>query len=201
MRLAIDFDGTIADTNRVKAAWILDKLGVVVEPWRCDRTSCVPIIGAAAYEEMSDHVYEREHARDLGGARSVHRAAPIISKGGTPRRHRETAWGAWNSPANGSSGTRCSTSSTNSIPRKTQGRRRSAGGSELRSSSTTTCVIWRLCAPGLRRVLLQDGFNDPTRSTGEVVVCRSWPEVVDALETGGFEDGMVDPDVRDGLTV
>jgi phosphoglycolate phosphatase-like HAD superfamily hydrolase len=60
MRLAIDFDGTVADTNRAKTAWILKNLGTVIEPWHCDRTSCVPIIGLPAYEQMSSQVYERE---------------------------------------------------------------------------------------------------------------------------------------------
>lgn len=56
----IDYDGTIADTNRVKAAWIRERLGREVDPQACDRTSCVPIIGAASYEAMAAVVYERE---------------------------------------------------------------------------------------------------------------------------------------------
>ncbi len=56
----IDYDGTIADTNRVKAAWIRERLGREVDPQACDRTSCVPIIGADSYEDMAAVVYERE---------------------------------------------------------------------------------------------------------------------------------------------
>lgn len=56
----IDYDGTIADTNRVKAAWIRERLGRQVDPQVCDRTSCVPIIGADNYEDMAAVVYERE---------------------------------------------------------------------------------------------------------------------------------------------
>ena len=52
MRLAIDFDGTIADTNRVKGRLNLGKLGIVVEPWRCDRTHCVPIISRAGLRDV-----------------------------------------------------------------------------------------------------------------------------------------------------
>ncbi len=57
--IGLDYDGIIADTNRVKARWIREHLGVEVEPWRCDRTRCVPIIGASAYESMGEVVYER----------------------------------------------------------------------------------------------------------------------------------------------
>jgi len=59
--LGVDYDGTIADTNRQKAAWIRRQLGVEVPASRCDRSSCVPIIGSKHYQAMSDVVYE-EHA-------------------------------------------------------------------------------------------------------------------------------------------
>lgn len=55
--IAIDFDGTIADTNLVKARWIKENLGLDVPAASCDRTSCVPIIGTANYESMAQSVY------------------------------------------------------------------------------------------------------------------------------------------------
>jgi len=60
MIVAIDYDGTIADTNRQKVKWIRARLGIDVAPWECNRTDCVPLIGIKAYEEMGREIYERE---------------------------------------------------------------------------------------------------------------------------------------------
>lgn len=65
MRIGIDFDGTLADTNSVKSHWILSELGLRVPPWRCDRTACVPLIGEAAYTRMAADVYEHTSAQNL----------------------------------------------------------------------------------------------------------------------------------------
>jgi hypothetical protein len=56
----VDYDGTLADTNLMKARWIREHLGRDMPAWQCDRTSCVPIIGAERYEAMADAVYEKE---------------------------------------------------------------------------------------------------------------------------------------------
>lgn len=55
----VDYDGTIADTNLMKARWIREHLRQQVDPWQCDRTSCIPLIGAESYERMANTVYER----------------------------------------------------------------------------------------------------------------------------------------------
>ncbi len=55
----VDYDGTIADTNLMKSRWIREHLRKQIDPWRCDRTSCVPLIGAESYESMANTVYER----------------------------------------------------------------------------------------------------------------------------------------------
>jgi phosphoglycolate phosphatase-like HAD superfamily hydrolase len=71
MRIAIDYDGTIADTNRGKVRWIREHLSLDIAPWDCNRTNCVPIIGADEYGRMSDVVYERDStlaARPVPGA-------------------------------------------------------------------------------------------------------------------------------------
>jgi len=60
MIVAIDYDGTVADTNRQKVKWIRARLGIDVAPWECNRTDCVPLIGIEAYEEMGREIYERE---------------------------------------------------------------------------------------------------------------------------------------------
>lgn len=55
----VDYDGTIADTNLMKVRWIREHLRREVDPWQCDRTNCVPLIGAESYESMANTVYER----------------------------------------------------------------------------------------------------------------------------------------------
>ena len=56
----VDYDGTIANTNLIKARWIREHLHIEVAPWQCDRTSCVSLIGEHNYKRMCDAVYERE---------------------------------------------------------------------------------------------------------------------------------------------
>jgi hypothetical protein len=74
MIIGIDYDGTIANTSEVKAHWIRERLGMVVPPWKTDRTSCVPLIGLDNYERMSLYVYDREgslRAREVVGSRNA----------------------------------------------------------------------------------------------------------------------------------
>ena len=56
----VDYDGTIANTNALKSRWIREQLHREIDPWQCDRTSCVPLIGAQNYKQMCNAVYERE---------------------------------------------------------------------------------------------------------------------------------------------
>ncbi|MBN1290878.1 MAG: hypothetical protein JXB48_03485 [Candidatus Latescibacteria bacterium] len=68
---ALDYDGTIADTNTIKSKWIRDEFGIEIAPYNCDRTWCVPIIGEDNYNRMSPFVYDREHslqAKPIPGA-------------------------------------------------------------------------------------------------------------------------------------
>ena len=60
MIIGIDFDGTIADTNSEKSAWIKRELGLDVKPYLCDRTCCVNMIGAEEYQRMSVEVFSEE---------------------------------------------------------------------------------------------------------------------------------------------
>lgn len=59
-KLALDFDGTIADTNAMKSILIREKLGLDIPAWQCDHTLCAPQIGEEAYQEISNIVYDRE---------------------------------------------------------------------------------------------------------------------------------------------
>lgn len=60
IRIGIDFDGTTADVNAVKSRWIESELGLLIEPWECNRTDCVPAIGQETYERMSGIVYQQD---------------------------------------------------------------------------------------------------------------------------------------------
>ncbi|MCI0514443.1 hypothetical protein L0128_14595 [candidate division KSB1 bacterium] len=59
-KLALDFDGTIVDTNLIKSVLIQERFGLEIPAWQCDRTLCEPQIGEAAYREIAGIVYERE---------------------------------------------------------------------------------------------------------------------------------------------
>jgi uncharacterized HAD superfamily protein len=57
---AIDFDGTIADTNTLKSLWILEHLGIRIPPYACDKTTCVSKIGIDHYMKMANEVYKAD---------------------------------------------------------------------------------------------------------------------------------------------
>lgn len=59
MIVALDFDGTVADTNFIKSEWIKNNLGLTIPAYQCDRTSCVPIIGIENYNRMGRDVYSK----------------------------------------------------------------------------------------------------------------------------------------------
>ncbi len=60
MIIGIDFDGTLADTNTLKAEWIRQRMGLVIPPYLCDHTSCISVVGRENYKEMGDYVYGEE---------------------------------------------------------------------------------------------------------------------------------------------
>ena len=65
MIIGVDFDGTIADTNRAKRAWIKRELGRDVALHLCDHACCVPLIGEADYLRMGQEVYAPESTAGL----------------------------------------------------------------------------------------------------------------------------------------
>lgn len=108
MKLAIDFDGTICDTNSVKAEWIKRELGLEVMPYLCDRTCCTELIGDEEYHRMSAYVYSNNvtwKTRPVPGAlkalsvlRSCHQILIVTARTGQKlkaancwlKRYRET---------------------------------------------------------------------------------------------------------------
>jgi len=55
-RVAIDFDGVVANTTVGKRAWILDNLGLRYSERACSRSDLVPVIGDAQYSLMQANV-------------------------------------------------------------------------------------------------------------------------------------------------
>jgi 5'(3')-deoxyribonucleotidase len=79
--IAVDYDGTIANTHAEAVKWIETHVGRDVESWQCNRTDCVRLIGKSPYEEMNDYVYEREStlaAAEVPGAANALRALTVI---------------------------------------------------------------------------------------------------------------------------
>ena len=79
-RIALDFDGTIADTNALKAQLLRERFGIEMPAYRCDRTSCVPLIGVDAYNEISSYAYGVEGTRSvppIEGAREFIRSVAV----------------------------------------------------------------------------------------------------------------------------
>jgi len=77
MIVAIDYDGTVADTNLEKVKWIKAHRGEDLSRWECSRTRCVPLIGINDYERMIAVVYERDstlRAQPVPGALDAIRA-------------------------------------------------------------------------------------------------------------------------------
>lgn len=110
MKVGIDFDGTLADTNALKSAWIKQYLNIDVPPHLTDRTSCVPIIGEESYKKMGENVYSLEATRNLTpmpGALQVlarlvekHSLVVITARSGW-RRDAVTEWLSSHPPAHG----------------------------------------------------------------------------------------------------
>ena len=79
---ALDYDGTIADTNTVKSRWLRKHLGIQVAPCDCDRSTCVPIVGEETYELMSSQVYEQELSLQAGIVPGAKQAIRLLGKCG-----------------------------------------------------------------------------------------------------------------------
>src|SRR5690606_26023997 len=63
--VTIDFDGTIAATNVIKSHWFLANLGLRIPAYLCDRTSCLPLVGDAAYSSVSAYLRRTSVIRSL----------------------------------------------------------------------------------------------------------------------------------------
>jgi len=183
MILAIDYDGTIADSNAEKMKWIRDHLNRDIPVWLCNKTDCVPLIGEAVYTEMGDCVYEREstlRAPAVPGA-----LAALTTLAATNELHVVTArpprrlafameWltrhdiiqlfrGIHSSHERAKSTICCSI------------------GAHLLVDDDTRHLDKRDC-PGLSRILLQCGRHAPPEAPEGVRFLKDWPAVVASIE-------------------
>ncbi len=184
MNLAIDYDGTIADTNSEKVRWIRENLGREDVPhWLCNHTECAPIIGEADYRAMGSYVYEREStlaATEVPGAldalrtlsESGHRLLLLTAR---PVRRQEYSM-EW-LRAHGVEHLFADALSS-------QGSTKSAVceriGAQMLIDDDPRHVR-DLIVPGLRRVLLQYGRPDRPAVPGGVEFRRTWAEIITSL--------------------
>lgn len=186
MIIGIDFDGTIADTNTEKAAWVKCELGMEIEPFLCDRTCCTKIIGEGEYNRMSKEVFSAEatlRVRPVPGAlealkalRRVHALIVITARTG-PRLDAATEWLERYQQAQG---LRC------------------IGIHADRVSKAETCIregaavlvddderhVYKAVSEGLRAVLFKNSAPVGFERDG-VEMSRSWKEVVGLLGVTG----------------
>lgn len=182
---AIDYDGTIADTNAEKVKWIranLPDLGREVHPWECDRTNCVPIIGLENYERMSAYVYERPstmEAHEIPGAGAALRA---LCKAGdvyviTARPPRRIAFAEeW---LTGQDLIGCVRGILTSV-----GSDKASVCKKVKAEVLIDDDARHLSDDSLswlRRVLLQHGRKEAPDCAAGVVFCRSWEQVLGHL--------------------
>jgi len=179
MIVAIDYDGTIADTNRQKVKWIRARLGIDVAPWECNRTDCVPLIGIEAYEEMGREIYERESslaAPEVPGAlralRGLACRAEVHIVTARPPRIMDFSreWLQRKGVFECLSGIVSSEGSTKSDICAAIGARVLIDDDSRHLRDVE--------AEGLTRIYLQEGREKAPACGSGVVFCRSWAEVV-----------------------
>ncbi len=181
MVIAIDYDGTLADTNALKVRWIRERLGLEIAPWLCSRTECVPLIGRA-YEEMGEEVYGREStlaASPVPGAPEAIRtlalqaelhvvtARPLrrlaFAREWLERQGLLTCFRGLHSTADTSKAAVCTL----------------LGAGALIDDDVRHLQGVHL--PGLRRILLQNGRREAPALEEDIRFCAGWPEVLVVL--------------------
>ena len=79
-KIALDFDGTIADSNGMKSILIKEKLGLDIPAWQGDHTLCAPQIGEEAYKTISNIVYDRASTLETPPLPGVLELLPELAK-------------------------------------------------------------------------------------------------------------------------
>lgn len=183
MKYGVDYDGTIADTNSIKVAWIKKNLGIDVVPWKTDKTSCVPIIGAENYERM-EIVYERELTLKAGEIPGAIRSLLTLARRGeiylvTARPVRRLAFAKEWLLSRG-------------VLDLFRGIKTSVGANGEKRTKEQICRELGLDVliddderhlrdnqmPGLRRILIKSGSPEKVELPNGMGYARSWDEVV-----------------------
>ncbi len=191
MRFGIDYDGTIADTNRMKSQWIKENMGLDVAPWRCDRTLCDPIIGTEKYSEMARSVYGEKETLKTPEIHGVTQALRDLKGFGdvfviTARAKETLPWvNAW--------------LTEHGIRGHIAGLIPSSGQPKLglcRKHKIDVLIdddqrhVFESDAPHIRKILFKNGMTESHSVPEYVTLCRNWSEVV-TLVKGWIPNGNV----------
>lgn len=192
MIIAIDYDGTIGDANRVKSDWISAHLGQDVPPWDCNYTDCVKIIGAEACKQMGKAAFGREgtlKANEVPGALAAIKT--LCAKGElyvvTARNHDNIPYAQeWLDDKR--------------LLACFQGFRSSSGTTKAAVCAEIGADVLidddprHLCnieAEGLLKILLQDGRLERRDCGSDVVFCSDWAEVLTAIDNHRSSSGVL----------
>jgi len=184
VKLAIDYDGTIADTNGEKILWMKKNLAREDVPhWLCNHTECAPIIGKVDYKAMGDYVYERESTLAasevpgaLGALRSFSEAGHgifLVTARPEERMQYAIEWLGANGVDHLLTDSLSSHGSTKAEVCK------QIGAQMLIDDDP--CHLQDMTVPGLRRVLLQYGRPDTPEFPSGVEFYRTWAEIEKAI--------------------
>ncbi len=183
MILAIDYDGTIADSNAEKVKWIRDNLNWEIPVWLCNKTECVPRIGETVYEAMGNDVYERERTLQAPAVPGVLAALRTLAMTNelhvvTARPSRRIAFAEEWLTERGIVHLFRGIHSAHETAKTDICRRIGAhiliDDDERHLTSTDL--------PGLSRMLLQCGRNDTPQVPEGVLFLKGWPDVVASIE-------------------
>jgi 5'(3')-deoxyribonucleotidase len=183
MIIAIDYDGTIGDTNQEKVKWIKAELDKDVSPWDCNRTDCVPIIGPEAYERLGNYVYEREstlRANEVPGAREALRtlAKTCVLQVVTARLPKRVPHAREWLQRNG-------VLSCIKALHSSSGSSKAAVCAAINADILIDDDIRHLRnteVAGLDRILLQHGREEAPECGPGITFCRSWREVLEHID-------------------
>ena len=189
---AVDYDGTIANTNAQKAEWIRRNLGCEVPSWSCNRTDCIPLIDQVAYERMADEVYERDSTLQADEVRGAAVALRTLSEVGKvyiltarPRRRMEYAR-EWLSQR-GLAALVTDVITSHGLSKAT--RCRAIGASALIDDDARHLTASDLGS--IARILLQDGRTDVPPCAPGVMFCHGWADVLQEFGLRCASDGYL----------
>ena len=176
---ALDYDGTIADTNALKKQWIHKHLGMDVAPYNCDRTWCVPLIGEDSYNAMALDVYSKEAGLKSEVVPGADEAIKTFAEHG--RVYVVTARDSTNAPFAGE------WLRKNGLMRYIENIVTRTGEPKADVARSLGCRIlvdddirhlMNVPRDSILPLLLKPGFDGEFERSGGIVLCRSWGEVV-----------------------